>query len=72
MSKAKPGNAKQMKVLSDFGLFAVAGTHFHHMAEDDYYWPAIERNGADPSLLKPLVKEHHMIDPTARRDEVCL
>ncbi len=63
LSKATPGDAKQMRVLSDFGLFAVAGTHFHHTVEDDYYWPAVERNGADPSLLEPLVAEHHMIDP---------
>jgi hemerythrin-like domain-containing protein len=63
VAEAKPGNAAQMKVLSDFGLFAVAGTHFHHSGEDDHYWPAIVRNGADPSLLEPLVKEHHMIDP---------
>jgi hemerythrin-like domain-containing protein len=63
VSKAKPDNSKQMKVLSDFGEFAVAGAHFHHTTEDDYYWPAIERNGADPSLLEPLIKEHHMIDP---------
>ncbi len=63
ISEAKPGDSKQMKVLSDFGLFAVAGTHFHHSGEDDYYWPAVVRNGADASLLDPLVKEHHMIDP---------
>jgi hemerythrin-like domain-containing protein len=61
--KAKPDNSKQMKVLSDFGTFAVAGAHFHHTSEDDYYWPAVERNGADPSLLAPLIQEHHMIDP---------
>jgi hemerythrin-like domain-containing protein len=63
MSEAKPKDTRQMKVLSDFGLFAVAGTHFHHSGEDDYYWPAVVRNGADASLLDPLVKEHHMIDP---------
>ncbi|MGA8371404.1 MAG: hemerythrin domain-containing protein [Acidimicrobiales bacterium] len=63
LSGAKRDDAKQMKVLSDFGLFAVAGTHFHHSAEDDYYWPAVVKNGADPSLLEPLVEEHHMIDP---------
>jgi hemerythrin-like domain-containing protein len=63
LSEAKPGNTAQMKVLSDFGLFAVAGTHFHHSGEDDYYWPAVVRNGADASLLEPLVKEHHLIDP---------
>ena len=63
VSKAKPDNSKQMKVLSDFGKFAVAGAHFHHTSEDDYYWPAVERNGADRSLLEPLIKEHHMIDP---------
>jgi hemerythrin-like domain-containing protein len=63
VSKAKPDNSKQMKVLSDFGQFAVAGAHFHHTSEDDYYWPAVERNGADRSLLEPLIKEHHMIDP---------
>jgi hemerythrin-like domain-containing protein len=63
VAEANPGDTKQMKVLSDFGLFAVAGTHFHHSGEDEYYWPAIVRNGADASLLDPLVKEHHMIDP---------
>jgi len=63
VSKAKPDNSKQMKVLSDFGKFAVAGAHFHHTSEDDYYWPAVVRNGADRSLLEPLIKEHHMIDP---------
>jgi hemerythrin-like domain-containing protein len=62
VSEAKPENARQMRTLSDFGLFAVAGARFHHSTEDDYYWPAVERNGADPSLLEPLVKEHHMID----------
>jgi hemerythrin-like domain-containing protein len=63
VSRAKPDDAKQMKVLSEFGQFAVAGAHFHHITEDDYYWPAVERNGADRSLLEPLIKEHHMIDP---------
>ena len=63
MLQAKPDNSKQMKVLSDYGTFAVAGAHFHHTTEDDYYWPAVERNGAAPSLLEPLIKEHHMIDP---------
>jgi hemerythrin-like domain-containing protein len=62
-SEVVPGNAKQMKVLADLGLFGVAGAHFHHSSEDNYYWPAIEKNGADPSLLAPLVKEHHVIDP---------
>ena len=61
--KATPDDSKQMKVLSDFGTFAVAGAHFHHTSEDDYYWPAVERNGADPSLLEPLIHEHHVIDP---------
>lgn len=63
LSEAKPGDAKQMKVLGAFGQFAVAGTRFHHGAEDDWYWPAVVRNGADPSLLGPLVEEHHKIDP---------
>lgn len=63
VSKAKPDDAKQLKVLSDFGFFGVQGTRFHHSAEDNYYWPAVERNGADASLLEPLIKEHHMIDP---------
>jgi hemerythrin-like domain-containing protein len=63
VSKAKPDDSKQMRVLSDFGQFAVAGAHFHHTSEDDYYWPAVERNGADRSLLEPLIKEHHKIDP---------
>ena len=63
LSKANPDDSKQMKVLSDFGEFAVTGAHFHHTTEDDYFWPAVERNGADPSLLEPLIKEHHMIDP---------
>jgi hemerythrin-like domain-containing protein len=60
---AKPDNTKQIKVLSAFGQFAITGTHFHHNAEDNYYWPAIVKNGADASLLEPLVKEHKMIDP---------
>jgi hemerythrin-like domain-containing protein len=63
VSKANPDNSEQMKVLSDYGKFAVAGAHFHHTSEDDYYWPAVERNGADRSLLEPLIREHHMIDP---------
>lgn len=63
MANARPGDAKQMKVLADFGLFAILGSHFHHSVEDDYYWPALVRNGADRSLLEPLEKEHHMIDP---------
>ena len=63
VSKVDPGNAKQTKVLGGFGLFAVAGTHFHHHSEDDFYWPAIEKNGADPALLEPLVEEHKAIDP---------
>ena len=63
VSDAKPGDPKQMKVLSDLGLFTVAGAHFHHKTEDDYYWPAVVRNGADAALLEPLVEEHHMIDP---------
>ena len=63
VSDARPSNSKQMRTLADLGSFAVAGTHFHHTTEDDYYWPAVEKNGADPDLLEPLVKEHHMIDP---------
>jgi hemerythrin-like domain-containing protein len=63
VAKAKPGDSKQMRVLSDLGLFAVAGTHFHHGSEDDYYWPAVERNGASAAVLEPLVEEHHTIDP---------
>ena len=63
VSEARPGDTKQMKVLSEFGLFAVAGTHFHHGSEDDYFWPAIVRNGADETLLEPLVEEHHLLDP---------
>jgi len=63
VATAEPGDARQMKVLSDFGMFAVTGTHFHHSGEDDYYWPAIVRNGADASLLEPLVEEHQLIDP---------
>jgi hemerythrin-like domain-containing protein len=63
VAEARPDNARQMKVLSAFGQFAITGTHFHHNSEDNYYWPAIEKNGADPSILEPLVKEHTMIDP---------
>jgi hemerythrin-like domain-containing protein len=63
VSKVEPGNAKQTKVLRSFGLFAVAGAHFHHHSEDDYYWPAIEKNGADRTLLEPLKTEHKAIDP---------
>ena len=39
VSDAKPGDSKQMKVLSGLGLFAVTGAHFHHMTEDDYCGP---------------------------------
>jgi hemerythrin-like domain-containing protein len=63
MATANPADARQMKVLSNFGLFSIEGTHFHHTTEDDYFWPAVTRNGADPALLEPLVKEHHEIDP---------
>jgi hemerythrin-like domain-containing protein len=63
VAKVEPGNAKQTKVLCSFGRFSVAGTHFHHRAEDDYYWPAIEKNGADRALLEPLMTEHKAIDP---------
>jgi hemerythrin-like domain-containing protein len=63
VATAKPNDVKQMKTLADFGSFAVVGTHFHHSAEDDYYWPAIEKNGANSALLEPLVEEHHQIDP---------
>jgi iron-sulfur cluster repair protein YtfE (RIC family) len=63
VSKAEPGNAKKTKVLPSFGLFCVAGAHFHHHSEDDYYWPAIEKNGADRALLEPLMTEHEAIDP---------
>jgi hemerythrin-like domain-containing protein len=63
VSEADSGNAKQIRILSDFGLFTVAGTHFHHDSEDIYYWPAIVSNGADEELLRPLVEEHHRIDP---------
>lgn len=63
MSKATSDNVKRIKVLSEFGLFTVAGTHFHHGSEDNYFWPAIVRNGADETLLEPLVEEHHRIDP---------
>ena len=49
-------------MLADLGL-TVAGAHFHHTTEDDYYWPAVERNGADAVLLEPLVEEHRMIVP---------
>lgn len=63
LSTAKPDDARQMKVLSEFGLFAIEGTHFHHSAEGDYYWPAVIRNGADGAALEPLVAEHQQIDP---------
>src|SRR3974377_323718 len=63
LSKVEPGNAKQTRVLRSFGLFSVAGSHFHHRAEDDYVWPAIEKNGADRSLPEPLKTEHRAIDP---------
>jgi len=63
VSAAKPGDSKETKVLADLGLFTVAGAHFHHTTEDDYYWPAVERNGADAALLEPLVEEHRMIVP---------
>jgi hemerythrin-like domain-containing protein len=63
VSDAKSGDSRQTKTLADLGLFVVAGAHFHHTTEDDYYWPAVVKNGADSNLLEPLVKEHHMIDP---------
>jgi len=63
VSAATPGDAKQMRTLSDFGLFAVAGTHFHRSTEDDYFWPAGVRNGAAAALLEPLVAKHHRLDP---------
>src|ERR1700690_4218372 len=36
VAKANPKDARQMRVLADFGTFAVTGTHFHHSGEDDY------------------------------------
>jgi hemerythrin-like domain-containing protein len=63
VSDAKLGDSKKAKVLSEFGLFTVAGAHFHHTTEDDYYWPAVERNGANAALLEPLIEEHRLIDP---------
>ena len=58
-----PTNQAQLKVLADLGQFAVIGTLFHHSTEDDYFWPAIITNGADPAALDSLVREHHEIDP---------
>jgi hemerythrin-like domain-containing protein len=63
VANAKPNDAKQMETLADFGLFTIVGAHFHHSSEDDYFWPAIEKNGANPALLEPLVEEHRQIDP---------
>jgi hemerythrin-like domain-containing protein len=56
-------NPAQLKVLADLGQFAVIGTLFHHSTEDDYFWPAIVTNGADPAALNSLVQEHDEIDP---------
>jgi hypothetical protein len=51
------------KTLAGFGLFGVAGLRFHHHVEDDEYWPAIIKKGADPDLLAPLEVQHRELDP---------
>ena len=63
MVAARPDNVAQMRTLAGLGMFGVAGTRFHHQVEDKYYWPTVIANGADPTVLDPLVHEHGEIDP---------
>ena len=63
LSKARPGNSDQMRVVAELALFAVAGTRFHHQGEDTQYWPAVIANGADAGAFDSLIAEHHELDP---------
>lgn len=63
LKAADPADPAQLRVLAGLGEFAVIGTLFHHGTEDDYFWPAIIANGADPTALDSLVEEHREIDP---------
>jgi hemerythrin-like domain-containing protein len=63
LSKARPANSQQMRVVAELGLFAVAGTRFHHQGEDTQYWPAVIANGADAAAFDSLSAEHHELDP---------
>ena len=57
------GDDKRTRALAGAVTFAVEGTRFHHSLEDNDYWPAVIRNGADEAALRPLMDEHHDLDP---------
>jgi hemerythrin-like domain-containing protein len=57
------GDDKRTRALAEAVAFAVEGTRFHHSVEDNDYWPAVIRNGADEAALRPLMDEHHDLDP---------
>jgi len=58
------------KTLAGLVLFGVAGLRFHHHVEDDEYWPAVVKKGADAHLLEPLQAQHRELDSLLDRLEV--
>jgi hemerythrin-like domain-containing protein len=63
VAASQPGDDRRTRVAAKAMAFAVEGTRFHHSLEDNDYWPALIANGADKSLLEPLMAEHHELDP---------
>jgi hemerythrin-like domain-containing protein len=57
------------KTLAGLVLFGVAGLRFHHHVEDDEYWPAVVKKGADAHLLEPLQAQHKELDSLLDRLE---
>jgi hypothetical protein len=57
------------KTFAGLVLFGVAGLRFHHHVEDDEYWPALVKKGADAHLLEPLQAEHRDLDSLLDRLE---
>jgi len=57
------GDEKRTRALAGAVAFAVEGTRFHHSLEDNDYWPAVISNGGDEAALRPLMDEHHELDP---------
>jgi len=67
VTAAQPGDEKRTRAVAKALAIAVEGTRFHHSLEDNDYWPALIANGADRSLIEPLMVEHHELDPVLDR-----
>jgi len=67
VAAAQPADEKRTKAVAKALAIVVEGTRFHHSLEDNDYWPALIANGADKSLIEPLMVEHHQLDPILER-----